>query len=144
LIALFLTAFAFTAKAGGDSYKIYLNNKLILEQFVTQPLSLNRLQLDKANLNDQLVIYYSHCGTTGKGRSISIKNDKGLTIKEWKFSDAVGSNAGMTIPVKDLLQLKNKNAHTELSIYYASHELPRGRMLTSLNHREKSIVKQSS
>lgn len=134
-----LLLFTFSAKAGGDSYKIYLNNKLILKQYVTQPLNLKSLQLDKAKSNDRLVIFYSHCGQTGRGRSIAIKNEKGIVLKEWKFANSTGSNESMVIPVKELLQLE-KNNNSLLRLYYAAKELPKGRMLTSLDLGKNNIT----
>lgn len=129
---------AFTAKAGGESFEIYLNNKLILRQAVTQSLTLQSLQLDKANKDDELIIYYNHCGTTGKNRTIAIKDDKGNTIKEWKFADATGSSKGMTILVKDLLQLEKNYSHAGLNIVYSSQQLPKGRALSALQFTGKS------
>ena len=132
--------FTFTAKAGGDSYEIYLNNKLILKQFVTQPLNIRNLQLDKANSNDRLIIFYSHCGQTGNARSIAIKDDNGNIVKQWKFADATGSNKSMIIPVKELLQLEKNNTKTHLNLYYAAQQLPRGRMLTSVDLGKKDVT----
>src|SRR5215213_4945686 len=88
---ILLCGTAFTAKAGLDSYEIYLNNKLILKQYVNQPLKLESLGLDQSNINDRLVIYYSQCNAQdkiGKGRSISVKDAKGNTLKKWDFADA--------------------------------------------------------
>jgi hypothetical protein len=131
---------SFTAKAGGESFEIYLNNKLIVRQAVTESLTLQSLQLDKANKDDQLVIYYNHCGATGKDRSIAIKDEKGNIIKEWKFADATGSNKGMTIPVKELLQLEKNYSHTGLNIVYSSQQLPKGRALSALQFTGKSTT----
>jgi len=131
---------AFTAKAGGESFEIYLNNKLIMRQAVSQSLTLQSLQLDKANKNDQLVIYYNHCGTTGKNRTIAIKDDKGNTIKEWKFADATGSNKGMTIPVKDLLQFEKNYSQVNLNLVYFAEQLPKGRALSALQYTGKSTT----
>jgi hypothetical protein len=137
---------SFTAKAGGEGFEIYLNNKLILWQSVSKPFTLHSLQLDKANKDDQLVIIYHHCGTTGKDRTIAIKDDKGNTIKEWKFADASGSSKGMTIPVKELLQLEKNYSHTNLNIVYYSQQLPKGRALSALQLTGKSTtwIKQES
>lgn len=143
IAALCLTVFTLTAKAGIDSYEIYLNNKLILKQSAAQPLNFKGLQLNKSNSNDQLVIYYFHCNTmgkAGKGRSIAIKDGKGNTLKEWKFADATGSNTGMVIPVKELLQLANNNSNGPLSLYYAAQERPKEQMLTSFYVGEKSTA----
>jgi predicted molibdopterin-dependent oxidoreductase YjgC len=131
LITLSLTAFSFTTKFGLDGYEVYLNNKLILKQYVNQPLSLRVLQLDKANEGDELHIKYKHCTKKGPGtgRSIVLKDEKGNTLKKWAFADATDSDFNMTIAVKELLQLEKKNAHHELSLHYTARELPKGEML---------------
>ncbi len=132
---------SFTAKAGGEGFEIYLNNKLILWQPVNKPFTLHSLQLDKANKDDQLVIYYHHCGTTGKDRTIVIKDDKGNTIKEWKFADASGSdNKGMTIAVKELLQFEKNYSGSNLNIVYFSQQLPKGRALSAIQFNGKSTT----
>ena len=133
LAALSIVTLTGVAKAGGDSYTIYLNSKLVMKQYVTQPLSLASLPLDNANGADMLVVYYSHCGTVGKGRSVSVKDEHGALLKEWKFADVAGKDNGMAIPVKDLQQLQKQHAH--ISLYYAAQQLPGGRLLTALNSR---------
>jgi hypothetical protein len=138
LVGLLVLALTFSASAGGDSYEIYLNNKLIMRQFMHEPINIKNLLLDKANANDQIVIYYSHCGQTGKGRSITIKDEKGTTLKEWKYADVSGRH-GMSIPVKELLQLQKKNT-SPLSLVYTSKELPKGQMLTSVKVDAKSTT----
>ena len=135
-LALCMTLFCSAAVAGVDSYQIYLNNKLLMKQFVTQPLTLESLQLNHVGSKDVLVIYYSHCGAIGKGRVISIKDEHGVVLKEWKFADATGSNTGMVIPAMEITALQKKGAH--LSLCYASQQLPEGRMLTSIAAAEKS------
>lgn len=137
LISALLFLSTFHAKAGGDVYEIYLNSKLILKQFATQPLSIKSLQLDKAMPEDRLVILYSHCGTTGKGRSIAIKNDNGNILKEWKFTN---TNVSMEIPVKKLLQVATNKSTGHLNLYYSAQELPKGRMLTSLDFGNRNVT----
>jgi hypothetical protein len=131
---------SFTVKAGGEGFEIYLNNKLILWQAVGKPFTLHSLQLDKANKDDQLVILYHHCGSTGKNRTIAIKDDKGNTIKEWKFADASGKNKGMTIQVKELLQLEKNYSGSNLNIVYFSQQLPKGRALSAIQFNGKSTT----
>src|SRR5690242_6660638 len=143
--ALFLTTFSFAAIAGGDTYEIYLNNKLVFKQRVlnTSAVDLNSLQLTKANYNDELEIYYSHCGVTGTGRSIELKDDKGNVLKEWKFKDASGNNASMTIPVKEILELQKSNPGVALNLYYFSSKyLPKGRMIASIKLSAKNNALQ--
>jgi hypothetical protein len=147
LMLISATAFLQPAFAGVDSYEIYLNKKLIVKQYVSQPLTLSSLQLNEANSNDVLVIYYNHCGAIGKGRSIAIKDDHGVLLKEWKFTDATGSDKfsevtgsdkGMSIPVKDLLALEKKGG--SLSLYYSAQQLPAGRLLTHVSRSAKPLA----
>src|SRR5688500_8641213 len=123
LLAVFLVLLcgsAFKAKAGLDSYEIYLNNKLILKQYVNQPLTLESLGLNASNINDRLVIHYSQCNAPnklGKGRSIVVKDSKGNALKKWNFADAKDGHTGMVIPVKELLALEKKSPLNNLSLY---------------------------
>jgi hypothetical protein len=136
-----ITLSMLSARAGGvDRYEIYLNNNLLLKQSVNQPLSLQSLQLNKSNQKDELVIYYYHCGQVGKGRKIAIKDEKGNIVKEWKFANTTGSNTGMTIPVKELLDLEKKNVNNQLSIFYTSEQLLQGRMLTGVKFTDKATT----
>ena len=132
ITTLFVTLFTVSATAGLDSYSIYLNNKLVLKQAVNQPLNLQGLQLDNAQANDQLVIYYSQCqapNKIGKDRRIAVKDEQGNTIKEWKFADVSGTDNGMRIPVKELLELK-KRSKGNFTLVYAASQLPQGQTLT--------------
>jgi hypothetical protein len=123
---------------GTDSYRIYLNGKMLLQQYVGQPLKLGSLALGPANSNDNLVVYYNHCGATGRSRSITVKDENGNVLKEWKFRDAAVKNEmnipaeddGMTIPVKDILELQAK--HSGMTLNYSARQLPAGRMLTKI------------
>lgn len=135
LVTLSIIAFGFTKPVGLDSYEIYLNDKLILKQFVNQPLSLRQLRLDKANDNDRLRIYYRHCNVpeTGTGRSIAVKDDRGNVLKKWEFANATGSKTDMVISVKELLWLEKNNAGHDLRLHYTARELPKGEMLAAIH-----------
>lgn len=130
--SLFLFAFTPSATAGLDSFEIYLNNRLLVRQTVDKPLSLENLQLDKSNVNDRLVIRYSQCtapNKIGKGRKIVIKDANGAVVKEWKFADT--DDMGMSIPVKELLELEKKNGKAPLNLVYTA-EGHTNQKLTSL------------
>jgi hypothetical protein len=129
-----LAVFAFSAKAGGDSYRIFINSKLIMKEFVTHPFNLKNLRMDELNASDNVIIHYSHCGAIGKARSIALKDAKGNTLKEWKFADTKGDE-GMVIPVRELLQLERK--HSDLTLFYSAKELPEGRLLAGLKGGSK-------
>lgn len=132
LVAMVLTTGTLIARDGGESFEIYLNNKLLVRQHVTQSFSLKSLSLSEANANDNLVIYYNHCGMPGKSRTIAIKDAEGRVLKTYTFGDAADTKEGMVIPVKQLLELEKKNKGSQLAIYYKAKELPKGLTLTSL------------
>ncbi len=143
LVVLLVTLLSTSAFAGRDFYEVYLNNKLIKRQYQGEATTgLMDLQLDKSNVNDKLVITYYHCSTKGAGkdRNIQIKNMRNEIVKEWKFADATGSDASMSIPVKELLALQKNNPATPLNIYYFStSELTQGMMLASVKPMNKSV-----
>jgi len=130
---LCLTLFAF-APRGVDSYEVYLNDKLLLKEYALKEVSLKSLHLENASASDRLVIYYTHCHTktAGTGRSISIKDGQGRTLKEWKFADAKDGKKGMIIPVKELQALEKQHGGGQLTMHYAAAELPQGQLLAAL------------
>ena len=115
------------SKPGGDFYRIYLNDKLLVEQFLHAPKEFRYISLNKDNSDDYLIIHYSHCGLGGKSRVISLKDEKGNNLKNWKFEDA--KSTGMRIAVKEILKFSNGKT---INIYYTSKELSTGLKLTSL------------
>lgn len=140
LLALGLTAFCCSAFAGLDGYRIYLNNQLLIKQYVNQPVSLNGLQLNKAGDKDMLVVYYDHCGgVPGKERRLSVRDEQGHVLKEWQFADANGSNAAMPVPAKEIIALQAKAGH--LALYYSSQFEPGGRILAHVGSAEKTTAK---
>ena len=138
LSLLALTLLSFAARAGGESYEIYLNNKLICKQVNGKFVCGDKgLQLTKANANDNLVITYNHCGKVGTGRTIVAKDEHDRLIKEWKFED----DASIIIPVKEILNLQ-KSSGVKL-YYFSTQYLPKGRMLTSINMAEKETAQNA-
>ena len=146
LIVLLLSSFcclsAFKAKAGLDSYEIYLNDKLLIKQYVNEPLNLDNLGLDASNVNDRLVIHYSQCNVPnkiGKNRSIIVKDENGNIIKKWNFADAKESNTAMIIPVKELLQLETKSL-SKLSLFYTAEGHATGQLLANFHFATKNTT----
>lgn len=138
LITLSFTAFSFNTHFGLDSYSIYLNDKLILKQWVNQPLNLRVLPLSTAKETDQLRITYNHCtikNGAGTSRSVTLQDDKGKILKKWEFADATNSNLNMTIAVKELLKLEKAYASQELRLVYTARELPKGEMLSMIRFK---------
>jgi hypothetical protein len=132
-LVVFSTVFSsFSSKMGGDSFEIFINKKLVVQQFVSHTSGVKSFQLDASNANYQVDVYYSHCGKSGTSRNIIIKDGENHLLKEWHFSDASGSNTPMSCKVKDLLNIGKTNGTSKLNIYYSSKELPKGRLLAAV------------
>lgn len=127
---LSLTLFSFSPRPGADHFEIYLNKKLLFQQYVGQTSALKALTLDQRNANDQVDIFYSHCGKLGTKRTVTIKDGKN-TIKQWRFADGSG-NKFMSVGAKEILAFKNKDTDRKLNLYYSSEELQEARLLASI------------
>ena len=143
-VALSATLFSFSPKPGsssgnppqaetkgGEGFEISLNNKILIQRFGTDINTLNSLPLNQSAVNDQLIIKYYHCGKVGKNRMVTIKDGQNNVLKEFHYADVATTNSAMSLPVKNILELKKSN--TGLKLYYSSSELPDGRLLTNIN-----------
>src|SRR5689334_7640748 len=78
---------SFTSPSGADSYQVYLNNKLVIQEYVTTTSGPKSLQLDKNDYNGEIEAAYNHCGTPGRNRKITITDLSNHVLNEWKFGD---------------------------------------------------------
>jgi len=148
LLALSGVLFSFSVKTisfyknnfGGEGFEIYLNDKLVLQQYGKDIDQVKSLQLDQSVSNGQLAIRYYHCGQPGKGRVVTIRDEQNLVLKEWKFGDAKDASAKVCCKVKDILALPKLKAGQKVNLYYASNELPNGRLLAILTTANKNVV----
>ena len=130
MAVLCILLFSFHDGKGGEGFEIYLNNKLVLQQFGKQMDAVKTIQLDNRFSKDQLTVKYHHCGRVGKGRTITIKDGQNKILKEWRFIDVSDAYAAMNCDVKEILGLQKGNSR--LNLYYSSTELPKGRLLASI------------
>ncbi len=140
-IALYAILLSFTSRnAGGEGFEIYLNNKLVLEQYGSKMDVVKTLNLEKANDDDILSVRYHHCGRVGKSRTITVKDAQNKVLKEWKFNDSPDVASRISCKVKDIVSL-SKGKDKTLKLYYSSSELPKGRQLASIVAGQKNIAK---
>ncbi|MCW3116492.1 MAG: hypothetical protein JWM28_574 [Chitinophagaceae bacterium] len=141
-ILSFITVFSLSSKAGGIVFEIYLNNKLLLKQQYNKVISGSpELQLDETNRNDNLRIFFTSCGASGKTRSVGIRDENNKLLKEWTFTNSSSSDLFMTIPVKEILALQKNKSNASLKLYYFSPEqFPDGQMLASVQSGKKSVA----
>src|SRR5688572_30703834 len=75
---------SFSVKKGGDVIEVYAGGKQLLQQFLHMDKSVRTVTLDQPISNDKIEVYYSHCGTTGKSRMLTIKDEKNNLLKEFR------------------------------------------------------------
>lgn len=135
---LWIAASSFSGTWGGDSFAIYLNGKQVLQQFVYADKSVKTLSLASASENDKIEVLYSHCGRGGKARILTIRNAKNEVVKKLSFGDDTEKPSQMGFYRKDVPGPKGAN----LSLSYASTELPKGMLLARIVWQEaKAVVK---
>jgi hypothetical protein len=129
---LSLELFPCEMSAGGEGFEIYINNKLVLQQYGKEMNTVKSLELDQQVSNGQLAIRYYHCGRPGKSRTVTIKDEKGAMLKEWKFGDAKDAAEKICCNVKDIMALPKLKAGQKVKLYYSASELPEGRLLAEI------------
>ena len=131
LIVFVLSAalFSFAERPGGDTFSIYLNDKLLLQQHVWMERGINELSLTGRHVSDILKIQYSHCGKTGTARAIAVLNGQDKTMKTWRFRD--DHQVGMELNVGELMTLQRTSGQG-LHLVYTSTEIPEGKTLINI------------
>lgn len=133
LTALCATLFAFSVNPGGDSFSVYLDNTLLLDQHVSRDAVTKTIALNENSAGEMLKVYYSHCGKVGTSRDITIRDEQNKTLKTWNFPDAgAGVSSSMNCRVKDILALRKTGKNAVLNLVYTSRELPDGRLLARI------------
>lgn len=126
IIGLSLLSFSF--RYGGDSFELYLNKKLVVQQFLLQDRAIRSVDLSREDLNKQMELRYSHCGAMGKSRTVYVKDAENRIRKTWQFGDG---SPMMAIAVKELAAAGSKNENA-LQLFYSSKELPGGKLLATI------------
>jgi hypothetical protein len=128
LMLLFLAAalFAFS-EVGGDSYTIYVGDKLMMKEHVMANRPVPTISINAENAGDLLRVYYSHCGKTGVERSVSVNDRDKKVLKTWRFSD----NVEMEVHLKDVVSAAG-NSNT-VQLVYTSREIADGKVLAGIS-----------
>jgi hypothetical protein len=129
-IALCAILFSFST-VGGESFTIHLNDKLIIQHYVTSNSSAPSITINQGNVNDKLSVYYNECGRIGKERKLTVLNAEDNVLKAWSFTDAASEHSSMTCSIKDILSLKGKSGN-KLKLLYSSREVSKGRLLATI------------
>ncbi len=126
ILSIFL--FSFSVNKGGDSFEVYLNGKMLFQQYVSMHQPVKSLSLQEKLSNGEITVYYKHCGKTGTDRVISIKNADNKILKTWNFPNDAANPSAMICKVKDVINLEKNNGKS-LGLYYSSKEMSEARLL---------------
>jgi hypothetical protein len=140
VLSLAILLSGFVSPLGGEGYQIFLDNKLVLEQFGNDMKQVKNLQLDPTQLKSELRVKFYHCGMAGKSRILELRTPGKQVLRQWQFANEEGKNFAITVPVKDILDLQKKAGAGTLHLFYSSKEAPEGRFLAGIITSEKSIA----
>jgi len=145
LVMVFLVAtssfiYSFVTPMGGEGFEIYIDNKLVLQQFNQEMKQLKNIQLTAAHSKSELKVKYYHCGMVGKSRTLELKNSDQKTVKRWEFDNSEGKNFAITVAVKEILDSQEKLGNGTIYLYYSSKEAPKGRLLAGIVNANKNSV----
>jgi hypothetical protein len=129
---------SFMRKPGGDSFTIYLNDKLLVQQFVHLKEKTKTISLQQASANDVIKVHYSHCGKMGVARNLSVKDQQNKTLKAWRFEDSNDGDKGvMKFQASEVARLQKASGNKTLSLIYTSEQLPEGFVLVNISVRSE-------
>jgi hypothetical protein len=138
---LTISLLSFSVRPGTDKIEIFLNNRLIVEQYISSSTSAKFLTLHQNNYNDKISVHYSHCGIIGKARKIVARDPNNKKLKEWTFANASTGNRNMSWPVKEIMDLQNGSDRATVKLYYFAAELPEGRLLATVVRGDNNYTK---
>ena len=137
LTLLTLMLASFTPLPGVDTFEVYLDDKLLMNERAFGQRNETTLALDE-NSQSMLSIHYNHCGITGASRSLSIRDDKSQLLKQWTFADVDASvKDPMPVPVKEIVAIAGNKS---VGLYYQSKELDEAVKLVTVNCVNKSTT----
>jgi hypothetical protein len=139
ITGLFSLAFimsSFSHSPGGEGFEVYLNNRLIIQQFGADVQQVKSIQLTKESASEKLTIKYYHCGRCGLNRTVIVKDQSDRALKTFHYPNTT-NNSAMEVPLKDILTMKGI---TSLKLFYSSDQLPRGRDVLAINTSAKDAV----
>ena len=127
LVVVCVALFSFSERTGGDTFAIYLNNKLLLKERVLPEATVKSLILNAGDADGTLNVQYSHCGQIGIERSLSIKDNHNKVLRTWDFRDS--TSPVMEFAVKGLFAFAKNSTDQRLQLVYTSKELREGKLL---------------
>jgi hypothetical protein len=125
LIALAcLSLLSFAPRPGAHSFRVFVDNKLVVERYVTGDLKVQTIHVPSAD--SRIDVHYSECGRTVSGRKLTAKDEQGKVLKTWAYDGkSSGLEESMLLRAKDLEPLEGYR-EKGLKIFYSSIDFPEG------------------
>ncbi len=121
VLLLGLALYSFTAPFGGDTVEVYQGNQLLLRQHIHIDKELKTIRVDASG--EKVYVYYSHCGTNGQSRSLTLRDAGGQVVKTWNYADAQGTAKSlMECRIQEAMSVSNLKK-AKLFLYYNSKEM---------------------
>ncbi len=139
ILALAVILCSFSPMPGGDSYKIYLGNRVVIQDHIYGIRDIPKLVLAGVS-DEQIAVTYSHCGKIGTARKLMATDAENRILKKWDFTDSPDVKNVMTLSTEEITLLPGHNG--EINLYYASNELPGGQVLASIQVEVKTARKK--
>lgn len=140
-IVFSMACLSFTMNPGGEGFQIFINNKLVLQQFGKDMNEVKTISIDPAVKEASLSVKYYHCGKPGSKRSLTIKNSNNKILKQWSFSDESKTSTPMKCSMNEIFSLKNVT-EDKLYLYYSAAQLSQERLLVTIDHGKNRTAKK--
>jgi hypothetical protein len=118
------------APVGGEGFTMHVNNKVVIEHYFTSKAETPRVSLDVATGNEVISISYNECGKIGTNRKLTLTDEVGHLLKEWKFTDSEDIHS-MAVQGKEIMAFKKTDRKT-FTLTYSSKTVSAGRLLAVL------------
>lgn len=116
-----LSFMAFSGPKGGESVEIYLDDNLVVKQFINSSTSAKKISVNPSE-KQELRVFYNHCGKVGNDRKIYFMNNQEEVIKTWRYAN--DNKKWMKCPVNGIPMQQRL-----VRLYYKSKEIPQGILL---------------
>jgi hypothetical protein len=138
-ILLIIILSSFSVIPGGDSFKIYVNNKLVIQEHLYGRKETARLVVNPES-DEQVSVEFNNCGKLNTARKLIIKDGENKIVKKWEFTDSPDLKSPMSFKVSEITAISEKMQN--MNLYYASNEVANGQLLASINLNQKTARRE--
>lgn len=121
LFAVLATIVLCSFAPGGYNYEMYLNNRLVMQEYLYGRKEAPTVPLTTTSAQDELSIMFNNCNRLDTSRKISLKTGDDKTLKEWTFADSPTLRDKMNIKVTEITVFRNN--YSTAKLMYSSKQV---------------------